>query len=84
MISVYNRYMKPISVYLSERAYQDMKSLAAERGRPVAELIRQAMDEYLQRERLGRPSLLDRPGHESGRLLRPWTRSEVADEMLEP
>jgi hypothetical protein len=59
-----------------------MKSLASERGRPVAELIRQAMEEYLERERGRRVQLLDRAPHASGRLLRPWTREELFDEMV--
>jgi len=54
--------------------------MAARTGRPVAELIRRAMTEYLDRERPGRRSVLDLPGHDSGRLREPWTRSELADE----
>lgn len=60
-----------------------MKTLAAERGRPVAELIRQAMDEYLERHRRSRKSVLDRRPHDSGPLLEGWTREEVLEEMID-
>jgi 16S rRNA U516 pseudouridylate synthase RsuA-like enzyme len=74
--------MKPVSIHLHEKAYREMKSLAAERGRPVAELVRQAMDEYLEKERVKGLSLVDRRPHASGRLLEAWTREELLEEML--
>jgi predicted transcriptional regulator len=74
--------MKSVSVHVSETAYLQMKTLASERGRPVAELIRQAMDDYLEREKTRQRPLLDRAPHASGRLLHPWTREEVLDEMV--
>ena len=55
--------------------------MAARRGRPVAELIRQAMAEYLERERRRHRSLVQLEPHDSGKLLREWTRSELLDEM---
>ena len=73
--------MKPISVHVSEEIYEGLKSLAARSGRPVAELIRQAMSEYLHLERRSHVSLLAIEPHESGELLRPWERSELLDEM---
>lgn len=75
--------MKPISVHVAEDDYQTFKVLAALRGRAVAELIREAMAEYLKRERRSGRSVLDIPAHASGRMLRGWTRSEIYDEMLE-
>ena len=75
--------MKPISVHVSEDDYEELKSMAARTGRPVAELIRHAMAQYLDRERRGRSSVLDLPAHDSGKLREPWTRSGVLDEMLE-
>lgn len=74
--------MKAVSIHLPEKAYQEMKSLAALRGCPVAELVRQAMEEYLQRERVKGGSVLERPAHESGRPLKGWTREEILEEML--
>ena len=73
--------MKPISVHVSEDDYEELKSMAARTGRPVAELIRTAMAEYLDRERRGRRSILDLPAHDSGALREAWTRSGLLDEM---
>ena len=73
--------MKPISIYVSEAAYQQFKSLAARQGRPVAELLRQAMAEYIERGRKTEGSLLQIRAHRSGRLQKKWTRTELADEM---
>lgn len=75
--------MKTISLHVSERDYQELKSMAAAADRPVAELLRQAMSEYLQNRRKASHSVADLAPHPSGRLLRPWTRSEILDEMLE-
>ena len=75
--------MRAISVHVEDGEYQRFKSLAALEGRPVAALIRRALADYLERE--GRPgrSILEIPAHRSGKLLRPWTRSEIYDEMLD-
>jgi hypothetical protein len=75
--------MKSISLNVSEKSYQELKSVAARRGRPVAELIREAMADYLERERGSRRSVLDIDPHRSGRLRKRWSRSELLDEMLE-
>ena len=74
--------MKPISVHVSEDDYQELKTLAAGSGRPVAELIRAAMAEYLARERTGGRSILDIPTHSSGPLLKEWDREELFEEMI--
>jgi hypothetical protein len=74
--------MKPISVHVPEDTYEELKSVAARSGRPVAELIRQAMQDYLDLERRSHRSMLDIEPHESGRLLHPWDRSELLDEMM--
>jgi hypothetical protein len=73
--------MKPISLHVPDEAYSEIKTLAARRGKPVAELIREAMTEYLARESGHSISLLDLKPHPSGPLLEPWTRSELLDEM---
>lgn len=74
--------MKPISVHVDEEEYRDFKSLAARTGRPVAELIREAMTEYLGRRRGRRGSIFDVPTHHGGAQLKTWTREEVFDEMI--
>ncbi|MBI3962779.1 MAG: ribbon-helix-helix protein, CopG family [Deinococcus sp.] len=75
--------MKAISIHVPQEAYQELKSLAARTGRPVAELIRQAMVDYLERERSRNWSIADIPPHNSGALLLPWTRHELFEEMIE-
>jgi hypothetical protein len=80
---MYNSFMKPVSVYLPESAYQEMKSIAERQGRPVAELIRQGMMDYLERERKANRSIMEIPPHKSGKLLKGWTRSDILEEMLE-
>jgi predicted CopG family antitoxin len=76
--------MRPISLHVEDEVYRNLKALAEKTGRPVSELIRDAMSEYLDRQ-IGRgPSLLDVPAHSSGALLKPWTREELLDEMLDP
>jgi hypothetical protein len=75
--------MKPISVHVPEDTYEELKSLAARSGRPVAELIRQAMVDYLDLERRSHRSMVEIEPHDSGQLLRTWHRSELLDEMME-
>ena len=75
--------MRPISVQVEEKDYLDFKSLSERTGRPLAELIREAMTEYLGRQRGQRGSLFDVPHHDSGPLLKPWTREEIMDEMID-
>lgn len=72
---------KPISVHVDERAYEELKGMAERRGRPVAELVREAMAEYVVRERRTGSRFPDIPPRTLGRPLRPWTREEIYDEM---
>lgn len=74
--------MKPISIHVAEDEYEELKALAASRREPVAQLIREAMRAYLASERAGE-SLLGLRAHDSGKLLRNWSRDELYDEMLE-
>jgi hypothetical protein len=76
--------MRPISLHVEDKVYRRLKALAERTGRPVSELIREAMAEYVDRKIGHGPSLLDLPAHPSGALLKPWTRAELLDEMLEP
>ncbi len=75
--------MKAISVHVEEDHYQALKSLAARRERPVAELVREAMAEYLARRRRSGRSILDISAQSSGRQLEGWSRSELFDEMIQ-
>jgi predicted CopG family antitoxin len=76
--------MRPISLHVEDEVYRSLKTLAERMGRPVSELIREAMSEYIDRKIGNGPSLLDIPAHRSGALLKPWTREDLFDEMLDP
>jgi len=73
---------KPISVHVDVAAYEELKEIASSQGRPVAELVREAMAEYVVRERQSGPSVLDIPPLGAGRQVRGWTRKEIYDEMI--
>jgi hypothetical protein len=75
--------MRPISVHVDDEDYRSLKTLAERSGKPVAELIREAMAEYLAR-RESSGSLFDLAPHPSGALLQPWSREDLLDEMLDP
>lgn len=72
---------KPISVHVDEKDYEELKVMAGRRGRPVAELVREAMAAYVVRERRTGTRFPDIPARSLGRQLRPWTRDELYDEM---
>jgi predicted CopG family antitoxin len=76
--------MRAISLYVEDEVYRSLKNLAERSGRPVSELIREAMAEYLGRKVGCGPSLFNIQAHASGATLKPWTREELFDEMLEP
>jgi len=58
--------MSPISLYVEDEVYRSLKTLAKRTRRPVSELIREAMSEYIDRKIGHEPSLLDLPAHPSG------------------
>jgi hypothetical protein len=73
--------MKVISVHVDEGPYAELQALAAAEGRPVAALVREAMESYLAGAREVSGSLLDQKPHASGRLLARWRRADLVDEM---
>jgi hypothetical protein len=75
--------MKTISLHVSEQTYDELKSVAARQNRPVAALIREAMDAYIASEQRSGSSVLDLEPFHCGPLREEWTRSELLDEMLE-
>ena len=75
--------MKAISVYVPEGPYQELKAIAARAGRPVAELMRQAMIEFLERTRRSQRSVTELAPHDSGAMLADFERHELIDEMRE-
>ncbi len=50
--------MKTITINVSEVVYQLFQSFGKKRGRPTAELIREAMERYLEENIEGRSSVL--------------------------
>lgn len=74
--------MKPISVHVPENEYQRLKSLAASQGRPVAELIREAMRAYGRRALQKGRSLAEIPALDAGKMLHESDRSGIFDEMI--
>jgi hypothetical protein len=76
--------MKTISLQVDEESYRELKSLADRTGRPMAELIRDAIAEYAANRRGASGSLFDLEPHPSAALPAPWTRAELLDERLDP
>ena len=74
--------MKQISLHVDEESYRELKSLAERTGRPMAELIREAMDEYTAHRRVSARSLFDLEPYPSGTLRAPWIRAELIDERM--
>lgn len=71
------RYMKTISLNVSEPVYAAFQREARRRDRKAAELIREAMEEYLERAGAARHSLQDAaPPISVGRLKGDWAEGE--------
>ncbi len=75
--------MRAISVHVSDSDYLAFKSLAAQDQRPVAELIREAMSRWLVEHRRSGGSLADVLPVDCGASIRPFERSEIAEELFE-
>jgi predicted DNA-binding protein len=73
--------MKAISVHVAEQTYEALRAFARREGRTIAEVIREALIDYLAQQRAAGKSVLEIAPHASGRLRRGWTRSDLLDEM---
>jgi hypothetical protein len=74
--------MRVISVYVSEKTYAEFKRYAQNVDRPVAELIREAMESY-RSNRIQSQTMLKRMPVSSGpKLKRRWTREEIQEELF--
>ena len=84
LITIYNIniYMKAISIYVSTENYRALQARAKRLGKPVSQLIRNAMALYLQKEPEPGPSVLDLPSYPSGQMSGPWQREELFEEMI--
>ena len=74
--------MKLISIKVSEKAYSQFKGYAEGRGRPVAEVIREAMDLYVDQRIQPAARLTRMPTTSKPKLKRRWTRDEIQEELL--
>jgi hypothetical protein len=79
---IYDCLMKLISLHVDEDIYRELKSLAERTGRPVAELIHDALARYTAHPRVVSGSIFDLEPHRSGALRAPWTRADLLDETL--
>jgi len=79
---IHNDPMRTISINVSEKAYLEFKSFGEMRGRPVAELIREAMDLYTPEKIRPARVLREMPTTGKPRLRRRWTKEEIQEEML--
>ena len=71
--------MRVISVHVEEQRYRDLQAMAEAQGRPVAALLREAMDLYAKRPSVGH-SMMDLAPHSSGRQRRE-AKPNLLDEM---
>jgi hypothetical protein len=74
--------MKIISLNVSEKTYTEFKKYAQDQDRPVAELIREAMELYRDRKIQLQKPLKYMPTSAKPRLKRRWTREEIQEELL--
>ena len=77
--------MKPVTVYLQDLKYLEFQKIAAEQNRKAAELVRDAMDEYLVNHSGSKNSLdewkpLTLGGLKSGAA--DWLSKDYQDEIL--
>ena len=74
--------MKLISLNVSEKTYGEFKKYAQDQDRPVAELIREAMELYREKKIELQKSLKHLPTSAKPKLKRRWTREEIQEELL--
>ena len=77
--------MKPVTVYFQELSYLMFQQLALRQQRKAAELVREAMDEYLQNHAKPNTSLDDWQPVSLGGLRQDaadWLSKDYQDEML--
>lgn len=79
--------MKAITVHVSEPVYREYQALAKKTDRKAAELIREAMELYLETKIRQKPthSVLDiKPAGTGGKILKPWkSRSELLEDFFD-
>jgi protein-disulfide isomerase len=76
---------KPVTVYLQELKYLIFQQMAAEQNRKAAELVRDAMDEYIQNHKQTKKTLSEWQSVSLGGLKdksKDWISKDYQDEML--
>ncbi len=74
--------MKTISLAVSERSYQAFREASRQQGRPIAQIIREAMDWYRREHLETRVPLTELPLLAGHRAIAPLpTRTEIYDEI---
>ena len=75
--------MKTISLNVSSVAYKKFQEIAQRQGLPVSELVRRAMDEFIDRNYRQRSSIRNISTIRAGKILRPWKGGDIFKEMVE-
>ncbi|MCY4626445.1 MAG: ribbon-helix-helix protein, CopG family [Acidobacteria bacterium] len=76
--------MKPITINVSEPVYRDFQRLAKAQDRTASQLIRQAMEDFRERQIARSTTLADLTPVSVGRVLKPLGRDDdLLAEMLE-
>ena len=75
------QHMKAISLNVSEVSYRKRKQVAEKRGLPVVELIRRAMDDFLERHCKERRPVRALPAFKTGPILKTWKGADFFEEM---
>ncbi len=76
---------KPVTVYLQELKYLIFQQMAAEQNRKAAELVRDAMDEYIQNHKQSKKTFNDWKPVSLGGIKsksQDWIYKDYQDEML--
>ena len=74
--------MKLISIHVSENTYGEFTKYAKHQDRPVAELIREAMEFYREHKIQPQTALKRMPTTAKPKLKRRWRRQEIEEELL--
>ena len=78
------KYMKTITLNVSEPVYADFQRYAEQKDRATAELIREAMENYRQAKIRPIRSLRDLRPASVQTIIKPWTgRGELLEDVME-
>ena len=80
---MYNMCMKPVTIYVSEIIYSLFKAEALKRDRTTAELIREAMEQYITKKLHPDRGLDEWAPLSLGEVKKDWVDGSFRDEMLD-